>query len=98
MTDYFSRAGLILLSMAIVILSVAYVKNLREPVIKLVPVQDPNYIPSPRDIQQRLKDLDDPRYDPGKIDGIIGIDTRSQIAWDNLIKDRYAKKSFEISK
>lgn len=64
-----------------------------KPIVKLVPVQAP--IPSAREIQQRLKDLNDPRYDPGKIDGVIGIDTRSQRVWDNLIKDRYAIEAVE---
>jgi hypothetical protein len=60
---------------------------------KQVRVPDTNYIPSPREIQQKLKDLDDPRYDPGKVDGIPGPDTIT--AWNNLIKDRYAKRAFE---
>ena len=63
--------------------------------IKIIRVPDPNHIPSAREIQQRLKALDNPRYDPGKIDGRIGINTKSQKAWDNLIKDRYAKKAIE---
>jgi hypothetical protein len=59
----------------------------------VVYIQALNYIPSPRQIQQSLKDLDDPRYDPGKVDGIPGPDTIT--AWNNLIKDRYAKRAFE---
>lgn len=51
------------------------------------------YIPSAREIQQRLKDLDDPRYDPGPIDGIPG--PRMITGWDNLIKDRYAIRAIE---
>ena len=62
-----------------------------EPIIKLVPVQVP--IPSAREIQQRLKDLDDPRYDPGPIDGIPG--PKMIRGWDNLIKDRYAIRAVE---
>ncbi len=60
---------------------------------KVVYIIDPNYISSAREIQQRLKDLDDPRYDPGKVDGIPGQDTMR--GWNNLIKDRYAKRAFE---
>ena len=79
--------------MAVMVLSIAYVKERKEPIVKLVPVSDLSYIPSPREIQQSLKDLDDPRYDPGKVDGIPGPDTIR--GWDNLIKDRYAKRAFE---
>jgi len=60
-------------------------------IVKLVPVQA--LIPSQREIQQRLKDLGKARYDPGKIDGIIGKDSR--IAWDNYICDQLAKKAIE---
>ena len=91
MKDNLSRAGKIILIMAVVVLSVAYVHERRKPIVKLVPVQDPNYIPSVREIQQRLKDTGKPRYDPGKIDGIPGPDTMT--GWNNLIKDRYAIKS-----
>jgi hypothetical protein len=93
MIDYLRRAGLILLLMAVLVLSIAYVKERKEPIVKLVPVSDLNYIPSPREIQQSLKDLDDPRYDPGKVDGIPGVITME--AWDNLVKDRYAKRAIE---
>lgn len=55
-------------------------------------VQDPN-IPSARRIQQQLTELNDPRYDPNGVDGVIGKDSRT--AWDNLIKDRYAKRDIE---
>lgn len=91
MNDYLSRAVKTLLIIAVVVLSIAYVKERKEPVIKLVPVQAP--IPSAREIQQRLTDLDDPRYDPNGVDGWIGKDSRT--AWDNLIKDRYAKRAIE---
>ena len=63
----------------------------QEPIIKLVPVQSP--IPSAIEIQQRLKDLDNPRYDPGKVDGIIG--KQSQKVWDDYIKDQFAKRAIE---
>ena len=50
-------------------------------------------IPSAREIQRRLKDLDNPRCDPGKIDGIPGPNTIT--AWDNLIEDRFAIRAIE---
>jgi len=61
--------------------------------VKITRVPDPNCIPSAKEIQQRLKDLDDPRYDPGKPDGIIG--KQSQVAWDNYVCDQYAKRAIE---
>ena len=90
--DNLSRAGKIILIMAVVVLSVAYVHERRKPIVKLVPVQDPNYIPSVREIQQRLKDTGKPRYDPGKIDGIPGPKTIE--GWDNFTKDQYAIRAF----
>lgn len=89
--DYLSRAGKTLLIIAVVVLSVAYVNEIKKPIVKLVPVQSP--IPSVREIQQRLKDTGKERYDPGKIDGIPGPNTIT--AWDNLIEDRYAIREFE---
>ncbi len=61
--------------------------------VKIIRVPDPNHIPSARQIQQRLTDLDKPRYDPKGVDGVIG--DKSQKAWDNYICDRYAKRSIE---
>ena len=90
MNDYARRAIMLLLIIIVVILSISHVKP-RKPVVKLVPVQAP--IPSAREIQQRLKDLDDPRYDPGKVDGIIG--KKSIAAWDNFTCDQYAKRAIE---
>jgi len=58
-------------------------------------IQDPNSIPSAKEIQQRLKALGKPRYDPGKIDGVIGVETKSQIAWDNYECDQHAKRAIE---
>ena len=72
MFDYLRRTGLILLIMAVVILSVAYVRNLRGPVVKLVPVQDPNYVQNPYEAQERLRAQG--LYD-GRIDGIWGKKT-----------------------
>ena len=60
------------------------------------PVQVENeYIPSAHQIQQRLKETGNPRYDPGKIDGVIGINTKSQTAWDNFTCDQFAKREIE---
>lgn len=89
MNDYLSRAGKTILIMLVVVLSVAYV-NHRKPAVVFIP--DPN-IPSALDIQQRLKDLDVPRYDPGKVDGIIG--KQSITAWDNYSCDQHAKRAIE---
>lgn len=55
-------------------------------------VQDPN-IPSAREIQRRLKELDNPRYDPGKIDGIPGPNTLE--GWNNYTCDQYAIRDVE---
>lgn len=55
-------------------------------------VQDPK-IPSARRIQQRLKELDNPRYDPGKLDGIPGPNTME--GWNNYTKDQFAIKAVE---
>ena len=59
-------------------------------------IQEPNYIPSAMEIQKRLKDLGEERYDPGKIDGVIG--RQSQKAWDNYECDKQAKKEFNESR
>ena len=94
MKDNLSRAGLTLLIIICPVLSVAYVKNLADnQVVKIIHVPDPNHIPSARQIQQSLKDLGDPRYDPGPIDGIPG--PKMIKGWDNYICDRYAKRSIE---
>lgn len=91
MNDYLSRASKTLLIMAVVILSIAYVLERKSPVVKLVPVQGD--IPSQREIQQRLTDLGKPRYDPGKVDGVIGADSRK--AWDNYECDKQAIRAIE---
>ena len=96
MQDYLSRAGLTLLIIICTVLSVVYFKNLadnREPIVKIIRVPDPNFIPSAREIQQRLTDLDKPRYDPGPIDGIPG--PKMIRGWDNYTCDQFAKKCFE---
>lgn len=71
MQDNLRRAGLTLLIMAVVVLSITHVKP-REPVVKLVPVHDPNYVQCPAEAQERLKAQG--LYD-GKIDGIWGAKT-----------------------
>ena len=53
-------------------------------------------IPSAFEIQQKLKDLNDPRYDPGKVDGVIG--KKSITAWDNFTCDQFAKQALEAEK
>lgn len=80
---------LVILSMGLGIGFVA--ARINTPVVKLVPVQSP--IPSQREIQQRLTDFNDPRYDPNGVDGWIGTDSRK--AWDNYTKDQYAIREFE---
>ena len=50
-------------------------------------------IPSQREIQQKLTDLNEPRYDPNGVDGWIGKDSRT--AWDAYICDMHAKREFE---
>lgn len=69
MNDYLSRAVKTLLIIAVVVLSIAYVKERKEPVIKLVPVQDPNYVQNIGEAQQRLKEQG---LYHGKIDYIWG--------------------------
>lgn len=91
MSDYLKRACKTILIILVVVLSVAYVNERKKPVIKLVPVQSP--IPSQREIQQRLTDLNKPRYDPNGVDGWIGKDSRT--AWDNFTKDQFAKREIE---
>ena len=61
--------------------------------VRIIRIPDPNYIPSARQIQQSLKDLDNPRYDPGPIDGIPG--PKMITGWDNYVCDQYAKRSIE---
>jgi hypothetical protein len=45
-------------------------------------------IPDPCEVQQKLKALDNPRYDPGEVDGDPGQQTRQ--AWLNYVFDRKA--------
>lgn len=86
-----SRAGKTLIVVFVTVFALGFVVKLLEKP-KFVYIPDPN-IPSVHDIQRRLKALDDPRYDPGKIDGILGPNTME--GWNNLIKDRHAKRVVE---
>ena len=86
-----SRAGKTLIVVFVTVFALgSAVKLLERP--RVVYIIDPN-IPSAREIQQRLKDLNDPRYDPGPIDGIPG--PKMIRGWDNLIIDRYAIRAIE---
>ena len=76
----------------IVIIVMFCIIKTQESKVVYIYIQDPN-IPSAREIQQKLKDLDDPRYDPGKVDGKPGPDTMR--GWDNHTCDRYAKRAIE---
>lgn len=87
--DYLSRFGLVLLIMLSTLLSVIYIKHLaerREPIVKLVPIVDPNYVQNPYEAQERLKAQG--LYD-GKIDGLWGDKT------DRAYCDYCAKREFE---
>ena len=90
MNDYLSRAGKTILIVVITVSALSIAVNLAEP--KIVYVEEIN-IPSVNDIQRRLKALEDPRYDPGPIDGIPGPNTVS--GWDNYTKDQHAKRAIE---
>jgi len=88
-----SRAGKTLLIVIITVSALSIAVHLAKP--KIIYIQKLE-IPSIREIQRRLKELDNPRYDPGKLDGIVGKQT--QTAWNNYECDKQAKKCFEISK
>ena len=90
MNDNLSRAGKTILIIIIVVGVLSIVTNRPEP--QIIYFQDPN-IPSAKEIQQRLRELGNPRYDPGKIDGIIG--SKSRMAWDNYICDQFAIRAIE---
>ena len=93
MNKVMSMVRILLVGFGCVVLVAMYCIIQTQQQVKIIRVPDPNYIPSAREIQQRLKDLDDPRYDPGPIDGIPG--PKMITGWDNLIKDRYAKRAIE---
>ncbi len=89
-----SMVRILLVGFGCVVLVAMYCIIQTQQQVKIIRVPDPNYIPSAREIQQRLTDTGKERYNPGKIDGIIG--KQSHQAWDNYTMDEYAKKSFEI--
>ena len=91
MNDNLSRAGKTILIVLITVSALSIAVHLAKPQIVYIP--DPNYIPSVMAIQQNLKALDDPRYDPGPIDGIPGPNTIT--GWDNYTKDQHAKRAIE---
>lgn len=94
MNDNLSRAGKTLLIVLITVSALGIAVSLsKRPKEIYIYVPDPNYIPSAKEIQQRLTDLGNPRYDPNGIDGWIGKDSRT--AWDNYTCDRYAKRAIE---
>jgi len=72
MNNYISRAAKTILIMAVVVLSIAYVKERREQRVILVPVQDPNYVQGICEAQERLKAQ---RLYNGRIDGVWGKET-----------------------
>ena len=90
MNDNLSRAGKTILIVLITVSALSIAVHLAKP--KIVYIPDPN-IPSQREIQQRLEDLGNPRYDPNGVDGWIGKDSRT--AWDNYTKDQHAKRAVE---
>jgi len=90
MNDYLSRVGKALLIIILVVVGISIAHHLSRP--KVVYIEEVN-IPSAHEIQSRLKALGDPRYDPGKIDGIPGPNTIE--AWDNYTKDQFAIRAIE---
>ena len=93
MNKVMSMVRVLLVGFGFVVLVAMYCIIQTQQTVKIIRIPDPNYIPSARQIQQQLKDLDNPRYDPGPIDGIPG--PKMIRGWDNLIIDRYAKRAIE---
>lgn len=69
MNDNLSRAGLTLLIIVTLILSVAYVKHLSDREPQIIFIQDPNYVQPPCEAQRRLKEQG---LYHGRIDNIWG--------------------------
>ena len=67
--DYLSRAGLTILIMLTIVLSVIYVKSLADKEPKIIFIQDPNYVQNIGEAQRRLKEQG---LYHGKIDYIWG--------------------------
>lgn len=72
MNDNLSRAGLTILIIVSILLSVTYVKHLADREPQVIYIQDPNYVQPPCEAQRRLKEQGLYR---GKIDGIWGKQT-----------------------
>ena len=56
MNDNLSRAGLTLLIIVFILLSVAYVKHLANQEPQIIYIQDPNYVQNIGEAQRRLKE------------------------------------------
>ena len=56
MNDNLSRAGLTLLIIVFILLSVAYVKHLADQEPQIIYIQDPNYVQNIGEAQRRLKE------------------------------------------
>ena len=56
MNDNLSRAGLTILIIFSVVLSVAYVKHLADQEPQIICIQDPNYVQNIGEAQRRLKE------------------------------------------
>ncbi|KKL62609.1 hypothetical protein LCGC14_1065730 [marine sediment metagenome] len=93
MNKVMSMVRVLLVGFGCVVLIGMYCIIQTQKQVKTIRVPDPNFIPSARQIQQSLKDLDDPRYDPGPIDGIPG--PKMIEGWDNYTCDQYAIRSIE---
>ena len=86
-----SRAGKTLIVVFVTVFALGFaVKLLERPKVVYIQKLD---IPSAREIQRRLKELDNPRYDPGKIDGIPGPNTME--GWNNYTCDQYAIRAIK---
>ena len=69
MNDNLPRAGLTLLIIVTILLSVAYVKHLADQEPQIIYIQDPNYVQPPCEAQRRLKEQG---LYHGRIDNIWG--------------------------
>ena len=72
MNDELSRAGLTILIIVTILLSVAYIKHLADQEPQIIFIQDPNYVQPPCEAQRRLKEQG--LYN-GRIDNIWGKET-----------------------
>lgn len=90
--DIYSRSAKTILIIIITVSALSIAVSLSKRPQEIY-IQDPNYIPSVREIQQQLKDTGKERYDPGKVDGIPGPKTIK--AWDNHNIDQFAIRAIE---